>query len=80
MTKDLSHYAVVVHETWSDLAHEVVVKDLGAIVDDILDESGTTTIAMTSDLTLATIEAVLCRYLGDDLLHVMSGHQQSLES
>ena len=51
----MTAYVVDVPTRLCDLAHEVLTENLQAIVDDILDQDGVSTIVFTSDLRKATI-------------------------
>jgi hypothetical protein len=46
----MRQYALNLPLRLSDLAHEVLVEDVDAIVDDMLDEAGATTLVFTTDL------------------------------
>jgi hypothetical protein len=59
----MSHFAIDVPKRLCDLAYEVAIEDLKAIVDDILDENRISTIVVESELDKSTIENVLHEYL-----------------
>jgi hypothetical protein len=57
-------YAAVVSRERCDLAYEVIVENLQAIVDDILDYRDTSTVVFTSEAPPPEIARVLAEYLG----------------
>jgi hypothetical protein len=59
----MNRFAVILPQRYSDLAHEVVTENLDAIVDDILDEWGTSTIVLSSDLPQAELVSRMQDYL-----------------
>jgi len=59
----MTAYVVDVPTRVCDLAHEVLTKNLQAIVDDILDQDGVSTIVFTSDFS----KAAIVQQLGDCL-------------
>ncbi|MDY7009287.1 MAG: hypothetical protein SVV80_00840 [Planctomycetota bacterium] len=66
----MSHYAIDVPECLCDLAYEVAVENVKAIVDDILDENGTSTIVIESELDKSAIENILHEYLHKEAVSV----------
>jgi len=59
----MSRFAVIVPQHLANLAHEVVVENLDGIVDDILDERGTSTIILSSDLPQDELLTRMGKYL-----------------
>ena len=59
----MSQFAVIVPQRLANLAHEVVVENLDGIVDDILDERGTSTIILSSDLPQGELLTKMAKYL-----------------
>lgn len=58
-----SHFAIEVPLRLSDLAYEVAVENIGAIVDDILDTDEMTAIVISSELGQEQILEILLDYL-----------------
>ena len=58
----MGRFAVIVPQPLADLAHEVVVENLGGIVDDVLDERGTSTIVLSSGLPLDKLFTTMREY------------------
>ncbi len=66
----MRYYAIDVPECLCDLAYEVAVEDLKAIVENIFDENKISTIVVESELDKSTIENMLHEYLHKEAVSV----------
>ena len=67
----MERFAIIVSRRLCDLAYEVVVENLGAIVDDILDEHDKSTIVISSDMRRVGIMTSLLDYLPQEEVLVL---------
>ena len=70
MRGKMTYYAIIVPKCLYDVAYQVVVKNVRAIVEDVLYEDGTSTIVITSDLEKIAVEKELREYLYDENVEV----------